>query len=254
MRGKNKMMRADVIVIVCCVVLALLTVGMIGRTTRGLALELTCVSNVEVLTDAWLTYADEHDGALVGGIGWAGNPRTSPAVPTLEKKLETIRKGLLFPYVGDLNVYHCPADQRLNDPNRLAFGSFSIAGGANGQDEPEAYGYNPAKKYAEIPDPSAKYVFVEEADPRGYNVGAWQMFFNPLKWSDPLAMWHEESTTLGFADGRVEIHRWHDRSLIDWCHKAMYEPEAFTFGMTPSPQEGEDIEYMGDRFPCKSLR
>lgn len=258
MGQRNQVTRAEAVVIACCVVLALLTLGAAGEAGRRLALEQTCLSNVEILTQAWLTYADEHDGKLVEGgptplWGWVRAARVSPVIPTLDQKLEAIRQGDLFRYVGDLNVYHCPADQRLNDPAQLAFGSFSIAGGANGV-EGGGYGYIAALRYAQIGDPSAKYVFVEEADSRGENIGAWQMDFDPVRWMDPLAMWHEESTTLGFADGHGDVHRWHDQSLIDWCYKAMHEPAAFTFGMTPPPEETRDIGFARDGFPYKSLQ
>ncbi len=66
-------------------------------------------------------------------------------------------------------------------------------------------------------------------------------------------MWHEESTVLGFADGHAEIRRWRDQSLIDWCHRAMYGG-AFSFGMTPPDDEQEDVEYMAQGFPYKSLK
>ena len=99
-----------------------------------------------------------------------------------------------------------------------------------------------------------RYVFVEEAQTRGTNIGSWQMNPKSKTWVDPLAMWHTESTVLGFADGHAEIRRWHDASLIEWCHRAMYEPGAFAFGMTPPADEQEDVEYMAQGFPYKSLR
>ncbi|NLT77816.1 MAG: hypothetical protein GXX98_14945, partial [Planctomycetes bacterium] len=72
-------------------------------------------------------------------------------------------------------------------------------------------------------------------------------------WVDPLAMWHPERTTLGFADGHAETHPWQNRSLIEWCHRAMYESGQFAFSMTPPADEQEDIEYMAAGFPCKSI-
>ncbi|MEN6576198.1 MAG: hypothetical protein ABFD90_07630 [Phycisphaerales bacterium] len=254
MAQRSRVTHVDAVAVVCCVILALLTLGAAERAGRRLALEQACLSNVEVLTDAWLTYADEHDGELVSSYpsahsGWVRQAQISEVVPTLEQKLAAIREGDLFSYVGDLNVYHCPADQRLNDPNQMAFGSFSIAGGANGMYWP---GYVRATQYAEIENPSAKYIFVEEADPRGENIGAWEMNLDPLEWVDPLAMWHEESSTLGFADGHGDVHGWHDQSLIDLSYMAMYEPSAFGFSMTPPTDETRDIEFMRDGFPCRS--
>lgn len=255
MRHRRKLSGVDLTVAASCVILALLTLGMAGESARRLAQELVCLGNSEMLTDAWLAYADDHDGRLVGGgtgtIKAQGQwVAIQPPPATLDQKLHAIKQGLLFPYVGDLNSYHCPADQRLNDPNRLAFRSYSIAGGANGDSWAE---YEVAELYSDLESPATQYIFVEETDPRGVNLGSWQV--NPAShtWVDPLAMWHQESTTLGFADGHAEVHRWHDQSLIEWCHKAMYEPATFSFYMAPPADEQRDIGYMAQGFPCKSL-
>ena len=59
--------RADFIVVACCIVLMLLTLGAAGESARQLAQELLCLSNNETLTGAWLAYAEDNDGQLVGG-------------------------------------------------------------------------------------------------------------------------------------------------------------------------------------------
>ncbi len=253
MRHRSKINRADLVVIATCVVLAVLTVGAAGESARQLARELGCMGNNEVLLDAWLAYADDNDGALVGGQTNPGEwMDLAPVRCSLEQEFDAIRRGLLFPYVSDLNTYHCPADQTLNDPDYPVFRTYSIAGGANGG----MWGsYTKARVYSDLENPATSYIFVEEADPRGFNYGSWQMHprtTNPT-WVDPLAMWHTESTVLGFADGHAEIRRWHDPSLIEWCHKAMYR-EGFSFFMTPPDDEQEDVEYMAQGFPYKSLK
>lgn len=250
--------RADVIVTACCIMLALLTLGAAGESARQLAQELLCLSNNETLTEAWLAYAEDNDGQLVGGhtgtisgqMQWVDNPSSLEA--PLNEKLDAIRRGALFTYVDDLNVYHCPADQGLNYPDHPVFRTYSIAGGANGESWTE---YEKARVYADLEHPASQYIFVEEAAPRGRcNTGSWQMSPASQTWVDPLAMWHTESTVLGFADGHAEVHRWHDRSLIEWCQRAMYEPATFSFSMTPPNDEQTDITYMAEHFPYKSLQ
>jgi hypothetical protein len=252
MRHRAKMTGADVIVAASCVVLALLTLGAAGESARRLAQELVCLGNHEVLTGAWLAYADDNDGQLVRGHTdpghWVDRPAASGSV---DLQFDAIRRGLLFPYVADLNAYHCPADQTLNDPNYPVFRTYSIAGGANGESWSE---YTKAKVYSDLESPATRYIFVEESSTRGINIGSWQMNPGSKTWVDPLAMWHKESTTLGFADGHAEIRRWHDPSLIDWCHRAMEKHASFLFGMTPPDDEQEDVEYMAQGFPYKSLR
>jgi hypothetical protein len=251
MGHRRKMSGADVIVITGCVVLATLTLGAAGESARRLAQELVCLGNNEVLTGAWLAYADDNDGQLVGGHtdfgNWVNRPPTSGST---DGETDAIRRGLLFPYVGDLNAYHCPADRALNDPNYPVFRTYSIAGGANGE---SWAGYTKANVYSDLESPATRYIFVEDVDPRGGNIGSWQMNPGLKTWVDPLAMWHEESTTLGFADGHAEVRRWHDKSLIEWCQKAM-EKQGFAFFMTPPDDEQEDIEYIAQGFPYKALR
>jgi len=58
---------------------------------------------------------------------------------------------------------------------------------------------------------------------------------------------------LGFADGHAEMHDWKDKSFVEWNEKAMYR-EGFSFGMTPPAEDFEDVDYMAEHFPYKSLK
>ena len=240
-----------VVIAIIAVLMAILMPAL--RAAKDQARRIHCVANVKTLAMGWLMYKDDNDDRLVGG-NVANEPHMWVHTPgsgaTLEQKMDAIKNGALFPYVGrTMDVYRCPADQRLKYPGQFAFRSFSIAGGANGEDWA---GSVQAIKYTDIKNPATKYVFLEDVDPRGYNVGSWVMAFNPPSWVDPLAMWHKDQGTFGFADGHSEMHRWHDKSFIDWCYTAMYEPGRFTFNMTPPGDEWEDIEFMAKGYPCKS--
>lgn len=237
-----------VVIAIIAVLMAILMPSL--RAARDHAKRIQCVSNVKTLSLAWFMYKDANDDKLVGGHTDPGCWVLRPSGDSVEQKKEAIRKGVLFPYVSNtVDVYRCPADFRIKDPGQFAFRSFSIAGGANGEG---SSGSVLARKYSDIKRPAAKYVFLEDIDPRGYNTGSWIMSFNPPRWVDPLAMWHNERGTIGFADGHAEMHRWNDRSFIVWCQKAMFEPRRFSFNMTPPADEREDINYMARGYPCKS--
>jgi len=207
-----------------------------------------CVQNQKSLAIGWLLYKDDNDDHMVGGnVGkhlydWVRGP-TGPGT-IIERQKEGIRQGAMFNYMGgSVDAYRCPADQRKVIPGQLAFRSYSIAGGANGETWQNAY--TPAEKYSEILQPSTKYVFVEEADPRGWNKGSW--VFNPQRqtWVDPLAIWHSRArSTLGYADGHSEIHRWVDQSTVE-----MSEKQEFFYPVPPD--EGEDLRFMLGGFPQK---
>ncbi|UCD50834.1 MAG: type II secretion system protein [Phycisphaerales bacterium] len=238
-----------VVIAIIAVLMAILMPSL--RLAKDQARRVHCISNVKTLAMGWFMYKDENDEKLVGGHtdpgNWVGRP---PSDATLEQQWQAIREGLLFSYVGEeVDVYHCPADTRKQGIN-IAFLTFSIPGGANGELWDE---YNPAKIYGDIKQPATKYVFVEEADSRGTNIGSWQMYPRSRRWVDPVAMWHNKKSTLGFADGHAEMHQWNDKSFIEWNLKAMYR-EGFSFNMTPPADEYEDVDYMAEHFPMKSFK
>ena len=221
------------------------------RLARDHAKRMHCLSNVRTLTLGYLMYKDEHDGRIVPGHtdpgNWVLRPPSGNA--PLKEKLDTIREGLLYKYVGEtVDVYRCPADFRLKHANAVAFRSYSLPGGANGE---TTGNMTAAKKYSEIKRPAEKYLFLEDIDPRGYNIGSGLMHFSPDHWVDPLAVWHKGRSVMGFADGRAVLHRWEDKSFLDWSHKATFEPETFGFEMTPPANEQNDITFMSRGYPSK---
>lgn len=237
--------------LVACIAVVVACFGAAGEQGRNRAKETVCLSHVRQLSCAWHQFAEDHDGNLVGGHTdqnqWVDRAQMAF---TLAQKKGAIRRGLLFPYVGKVEVYRCPADPRRPDVSYVPYRTFSVAGGANGE---AWYGYTMAKQLSDLAHPAKQYVFVEEMDTRGTHIGSWQMNPEPKTWVDPIAMWHVERTTLGFADGHAETHQWQNQSLIDWCHLAMYDVGKFRFNMVPPADEQEDIEYMAAGFPCESI-
>ena len=213
---------------------------------RNQAQGAVCTQNLKTLTFAWLLYKDANDDQLVGGqVGkvpydWVQGPTGAGTI--INRKKEGIRQGALFRYVGDaIEVYRCPADQRKLTPGQAAYRSYSIAGGANGEGWQNTFVQ--AKEYAEISQPAGKYVFIEEADPRGWNKGSWVLNPRERAWVDPLAIWHSRArSSLGFADGHAEIRRWADESTIEMSREqAFHQP-------VPAGQ-GADLDFMIGGFP-----
>ncbi len=228
------------------------------QKVRDQAKRTHCLANVRTLSLAYTIYVGDNDQKLPGAMidqqehAWVKSP---PDNATLEQKLDTIRQGVIYPYVGNtVEVYRCPADQRLKDPEQGAYRSFSIANGANGDtkwpDPPR--GHVTAKKYSDIKSPATKYLFLEDVDPRGSNVGSWQMYLNPPGFIDPVATWHKQQTTLGYADGHTEMHKWSDPSFIEWTERAMFTPLRFQFYLEAPSDETTDLNFLAKGFPCKS--
>lgn len=231
-----------------------------------------CLHNLKNLSMAWFKYAVDNGGLLVGGHNGTGdgshsNPRKRYAWVTdpqdergnyisykqasYEDKLRGIERGLLFGYVKDIDIdsYHCLADKRHKEPppptaKSPAWRSYSIAGCMNGTlfFSQTMEKYHPCKIYSEIKSPADKYVFVEDADPGGWNNGSWVLDLTRPVWEDPPAGWHYDKSNLGFADGHSETYWWKDERTIDMINESYWKQVA------RRQPDNDDLEYMQQHY------
>ena len=226
------------------------------RAAKDHASRIHCTANVRTLDLAWTMYATENDNRLVGGnVGGGTSWIAAPSAQNtdVEDKLNAIRSGTLWKYVKEEKVYLCPSDRRTKSAKAVSYCSYSLVGGANG----EAWaGMTQARNLTDIKRPAEKYIFVEDIDTRGYNVGSWQLGFTSRRWIDPLAVWHNKRSTLGYADGHVEMHPWHDKSFLDWADGAVEQVLSGALGtyreLAVPIDEPTDYNYMRDHYACKS--
>ncbi len=229
-----------------------------------------CLSNLNGLSKGWYLYADDNDSKIVGGgEGSTGHPDyhwvDRPATifnnqEELMEKERAIKDGAMFSYVEAMGSYHCPGDRRwLKPPERPTadypykiggYRSYSIVGGMFGvkPDPPPSednWWIIPHTMTNTIKSPGSKYVFVEEADGRGWNWGAWVIDpRGPGGWVDPLTIWHNGRSTLGYADGHAEKIVWRDDSTFEMSEEQkFYQPVDFAGG------EGDDVRYMARNYP-----
>jgi len=233
-----------------------------------------CLGNQKTMTLAWIMYADGSDGRLCFGSVHefnSHNPNTSsdlyrrryswvhPPLRTMDvienpqayanpqdsitwaDRVRGMEAGVLFKYINTIEPYHCPGDKRRikNDPPRDIYRGYSISHGVSGHSNWSHI------KLSTIRQPSSKHIFIEEwYDGTGnwmYNSSGWALPFyeaNP-RWQDPIAIWHNKRSTLGFADGHAEMHGWTDQRTID-----------YTLGKTIATQpDNPDLEYMIRGYP-----
>ena len=159
------------------------------------ATQATCLSNEKQLGIAFIMYCGDNNDAVplslsthaghdADGYWGPPNPDPSPnnavvqaqwpagftqadALGAVQGALKT--NNLLFKYASSAGVFHCPGDVRFN--NQLAAGwaydSYSKTDNIGGEGKGGIVDY---RKLAQIKRPVETFVFLEDADTRGYNV------------------------------------------------------------------------------------
>lgn len=222
-----------------------------------------CLSNLKQLGLAWVMYADDNRDSILytmqtgspdlyaGGF-WRG-PMPGPNFPQnittfeAQKRVEEgIRQSPLAKYCDSAGAYHCPGDlrtKRLKPGRGWAYDSYSKSDGMNGG---MWTGIEPFKKHSSITEPTMAMVFIEEADPRDYNNGTWVLDVSPPGWVDPFAVFHGDTSTLGFADGHAEAHKWLEPTTIKAARDSANGIQSFYWAGGNS--RNRDFRWMYERF------
>ncbi len=240
------------------------------RAARELARSSNCMANQRSLVFAYTMYAGDHDGRLVRGhvnqtgldtgmwvlppINEAGQ-YASGAVDLVDR-IRGIKRGALFPYIKNAEMYHCPGDDRYQSApqeHMRMYRSYLVpdvlsatAKGFHSWTE-NRYRYFP-KKLDEIKQASRKYVFVESEfqNPNfNYDHGAWS--FAPwidTRWVDALATFHSKSASFAFADGHSEKHKWVHTET--W---KIFKGDLPAGTLQPAAAINEDWRWCWERFP-----
>ena len=250
------------VVIAIIAILAALLLPALAKS-KGLATGAACQNNQKQLALAWTMYAGDNDDMLCGGStygkgDWWWGPQTIPRdklaqlgkLSSRQREIEMekagIRKGLLFPHTGAPGIYHCPGDKRINSASpTLTYVSYSGAGGMNGEQQGLS-----VKKITQVQSPSDKYIYVEESDPRQYNMGSWIISMGAgNNWIDPVAPWHNDYSTLSWADGHATTKRWlseKTKTAAKGTVGTPTRPGSFSFGFYDS--DNRDIMYMKEHY------
>jgi prepilin-type N-terminal cleavage/methylation domain-containing protein len=222
------------VVIAIIAILAAMLLPALGRAKLK-ATGASCLSNQKQLALAWVMYTTDHQERLVNftetqnaknEVPWRYDPPPKPATipagtsPENRIKLtieEGYRQGALFNYAPNPAILHCPGDKRigLKAGAGYTYSSVSPVGTLNGE-TPVFY------KTTDILRPTEKFLWVEENDPRGENLGSWIMNqtgttangFLGSSFIDSPAAFHGESSSFNWADGHAAMHKWVDPATL----------------------------------------
>ncbi len=99
------------VVIAIIAMLATLLLPAISKTQEQ-ARTTQCINNMEQLTLAWVIYSEDNNDVLA--YNWVPGSRQPPSAWCLGNVQQNpsdttgITSGVLFPYIHQLSIYHCP--------------------------------------------------------------------------------------------------------------------------------------------------
>ena len=226
-----------------------------------------CLGNEKQLTLAMIMYADDNNGKMpsrwfqptgspplvemyAGGYWPSPSPDITLGIsePEAIKRVQTsLRRGPLFPYASAFGTYHCPGDLRFRRRvgNHWAWDSYSKVDGMNG----EFWNIPSIEKLANVPQPANAMAFIEEADSRNYNLGTWVIDAPSRGWVDPVAVFHGNASTISFADGHAESHRWIEKTTLAQAAAAQSGRDV-GFGWAKAPND-RDFAWIEPRYKYK---
>ncbi len=230
---------------------------------REQAKQAVCLTNHKSLLTAWVLFSSENEGALVDGhtnrygdlhdnqYHWVEPPVEEDGDSyggeiggaTEEEELRGIRNGALYKYLDTVEVYKCPSDNRTKFTslvNGPAYRSYSVSGTMNGEDTSDMNIY--ATKDTKIRNPSGKFVFMDDFDNRGWNMGSWIFNYQSTEFADPVAYWHPKKNPFSFADGHAEMYHWENELTIQYAESYVGLADPIT--NVQASIDNEDVEFL----------
>jgi prepilin-type N-terminal cleavage/methylation domain-containing protein len=260
------------VVIAIIAILAALLLPALSRAKLR-ATGAACLNNQKQMILAWVMYASDNQERLVnfvedvngkGETPWRYQTPPIPAVypsdaspeDKIRLRIEAgYRQGALFSYAPSSGILHCPGDKRtsLKAGQGYTYPSISAIGTLNGEMMVMA-DRNGLYKTTDLMSPSERFVWVEENDPRGDNLGSWIMHqvgtstnnFAGSSLVDSPAAFHGDSSSFNWADGHASMHKWRDPATLAYAQSM----EQNKFSRAPTDQQApHDVLWLASGYP-----
>lgn len=260
-----------VVIAIIAVLMAILMPAL--KIAKEQARGIVCLANQRTLSQGYMMYATDNDSKICGG--WAGydtDPIPSWVMPpldapagsiiqmggsgvavTLQQRKNGIMKGAIYPYVKDVDAYHCPGDNRITrgtsrgqgDAYRI-FRSYSLS------DYMRATEKKDPKRLTEFKSHAQKMLFVEDiydGAAGNHNEHGWSYTPRVQQMWDPLGIFHSDSCTFSFMDSHAEKHKWADKRTIIYCISRT-EAAANGYGKnTTFNPHNVDLDWLDEHYP-----
>jgi prepilin-type N-terminal cleavage/methylation domain-containing protein/prepilin-type processing-associated H-X9-DG protein len=271
-RGGFTLIELLVVIAVIAILMAILMPSL--KIAREQARGISCRSNQRNLALAYIMYAGDNDGSVCAG--WAGFNKVNGVPPwvmpplrysgptivpmgsgpvTREQRYNGLKEGVLYKYVRDVDVYHCPGDNRITRGTSLGMGlEYLIYRSYSLTDYMRATQPSDPKKLFSFKSQATKMLFVEEiydGAAGNYNHDGWSYTpYSNTMW-DPLGIFHSDACTFSFMDGHAERKKWDDKRTIIYC-TSRAEAAAMGFGKGQQFNPPNiDLEWLDYHYPGK---
>ncbi len=211
-----------VVIAIIAILAGLLLPSLAGAKGRSIAA--SCLSNNKQMILAWRLYMEEHDDVMPGNYSGAdaqdlSNSNRTWCVGYLDDQgnsaansdTSLLLNSQLGPYAKAAKLYKCPGDRSDN----VRSYSMNCYVGENRQSPaasvPMSRGYTQFTREERLGTMASSqlFVFIDER-PDGINDGCFDVNMVTDELRSYPAVNHVDSSTLSFADGHAEIHKWTD--------------------------------------------
>jgi prepilin-type N-terminal cleavage/methylation domain-containing protein/prepilin-type processing-associated H-X9-DG protein len=124
--------------------------------------------------------------------------------------LDSLALGVLWPFLKDYDVYKCPNDRIMYTH------TYSMNGYLAGEDPGRIFNAGQIKRSF------ATFIFIEEYDPRGYEINSFMVNHygningqNQNNWNDVCLNMHNGAGTISFCDGHAIVWQWSDPRMLN---------------------------------------